>query len=54
MDVIGQLSESAVRPEQVAVTFGLKFSAQGNVVLAGASGEATREVPLRYGTAGGD
>jgi hypothetical protein len=54
VDVIGQLSESAVRPEQVAVTFGLKFSAQGNVVLAGASGEATLEVTLRYGTAGGD
>jgi hypothetical protein len=41
VDVIGQLSENTVRPEQVEVTFGLKFSAQGNVVLAGASGEAT-------------
>jgi hypothetical protein len=57
-DVIGELSERAVRPEQVEVTFGLKFSAQGNVVLAGASGEATLEVTLRYpvsrGAAGGD
>ena len=48
VDVIGQLSEQAVRPDQVEVTFGLKFSAQGNVVLAGASGEATLEVKLSY------
>lgn len=54
VDVIGQLSESAVRPEQAEVTFGLQFSAQGNVVLAGVSGEATLEVTLRYGTVGGD
>jgi len=46
VDVIGQMSERAVRPDQVEVTFGLKFSAQGNVVLAGASGEATLEVTL--------
>ncbi len=51
VDVIGQLSERAMRPEQVEVRFGLKFSMQGNVVLAGASGEATLEVTLRYGTA---
>ena len=48
VDVIGQMSERAVRPDQVEVTFGLKFSAQGNVVLAGASGEATLEVKLSY------
>ena len=55
VDVIGQLSEQAVRPDQVEGTFGLKFSAQGNVVLAGASGEATLEVKLSYtrGAAGG-
>ena len=57
VDVIGQMSERAVRPDQVEVTFGLKFSAQGNVVLAGASGEATLEVKLSYtadqGAAGG-
>lgn len=49
VDVIGQLDAQAARPEQVEVTFGLKFSAQGNVVLAGASGEATLGVTLRYG-----
>ncbi len=55
VDVIGQLGGQAVRPDQVEVTFGLKFSAQGNVVLAGASGEATLEVTLSYtrGAAGG-
>ena len=30
------------------VTFGLKFSAQGNVIVAGAAGEATLEVALTY------
>ncbi len=57
MDVIGHISDRAVRPDQVEVTFGLKFSAHGNVVLAGASGEATLEVKLSYtpnhGAAGG-
>jgi hypothetical protein len=48
VDVIGAMGTRAVRPEQVEVTFGLKFSAQGNVVLAGASGEATLEVKLVY------
>ena len=59
VDVIRQLSDHAARPEQVEVKFGLKFSAQGSVMLAGASGEATLEVTLRYsanqnlGVAGG-
>jgi len=30
------------------VKFGLKFSAQGNVIVAGAAGEATLEVALTY------
>lgn len=57
VDVIGKMGAQAVRPDQVEVKFGLKFSAQGNVVLAGASGEATLEVTLVYqspGGAGGD
>ncbi|MGQ0778561.1 MAG: CU044_2847 family protein [Pseudonocardiales bacterium] len=55
VDVIGQLDDKPARLEQVEVKFGLKFSAQGTVVLAGASGEATLEVTLRYspGAAGG-
>ncbi|MGH3830265.1 MAG: CU044_2847 family protein [Pseudonocardiaceae bacterium] len=37
-----------MRPDEVKVTFGLKFSAQGNVIVAGASGAATLEVTLTY------
>jgi hypothetical protein len=61
---IGQLAKRSVRPDEVEVTFGLKFSAQGNVIVAGAAGEATLEVTLTYrrapdemdepGGAGGD
>jgi hypothetical protein len=45
---IGRLGERAARPDEMQVTFGLKFSAQGNVIVAGAAGEATLEVALTY------
>lgn len=45
---ISQLGERSVRLDQVQVKFGLKFTAQGNVLIAGASGEATLEVSLTY------
>ncbi|HEY9371912.1 CU044_2847 family protein [Streptomyces sp.] len=45
---IGRLKDRAVRPEQVEVEFGLKFSAQGNVIVAGASGEASLVVRMTY------
>jgi hypothetical protein len=45
---IGRLGERSLRPDQVQVKFGLKFSAQGNVIVAGVSGEATLEVSLTY------
>ena len=45
---IGQLSKRSVHPDEMQVTFGLKFSAQGNVIVAGAAGEATLEVALTY------
>ena len=45
---IGQLGKRSVRPDEMQVTFGLKFSAQGNVIVAGAAGEATLEVALTY------
>ena len=45
---IGQLGARAVRPQEVEVKFGLKFAAEGNVIVAGASGEATLEVTLKY------
>ncbi len=45
---IGQLGKRSAHPDEMQVTFGLKFSAQGNVIVAGASGEATLEVALTY------
>lgn len=45
---IGQLGRRSVHPDEMQVTFGLKFSAQGNVIVAGAAGEATLEVALTY------
>jgi hypothetical protein len=51
---IGRLGERAARPDEMQVTFGLKFSAQGNVIVAGAAGEATLEVALTYRRAAGE
>ena len=45
---IARLGQRSVRPDEMEVTFGLKFSAQGNVIVAGAAGEATLEVTLTY------
>jgi hypothetical protein len=45
---IGQLGKRSVHPDEMQVTFGLKFSAQGNVIVAGVAGEATLEVALTY------
>lgn len=48
VDTIEQLGKRSARPQQVQVKFGLKFTAKGNVIVAGASGEATLEVTLTY------
>lgn len=45
---MGRLGDRAIRPQKVEVKFGLKFAAEGNVIIAGASGEATLEVTLTY------
>jgi hypothetical protein len=45
---MGQLGKRSVHPDEMEVKFGLKFSAQGNVIVAGAAGEATLEVTLIY------
>lgn len=45
---IGQLGARAVHPQEVEVKFGLKFAAEGSVIVAGVSGEATLEVTLTY------
>jgi len=48
VDTIGRLGERSAHPDEMTVTFGLKFSAQGHVIVAGASGEAALEVSLTY------
>ena len=48
VDAVDQLGERVVQPDQVEVKFGVKFSVQGNVILANASGEANLEVKLQY------
>ena len=45
---IGRLGARALGPDEVRVKFGLKFTAKGSVIVAGASGEATLEVSLTY------
>ncbi|MFE5405252.1 CU044_2847 family protein [Streptomyces sp. NPDC056580] len=39
----------AVRPDTMEVEFGIKFSAKGDIIVAGASGEMTLKVKLTYG-----
>jgi hypothetical protein len=41
----------AVRPDHLEVQFGLSFSANGNVIVAGASARATITVTLSYDAA---
>jgi Trypsin-co-occurring domain 1 len=47
-DAIRDMGERTARPDEMEVKFGLKFSAQGNVIVAGAAGEAALEVTLIY------
>ena len=46
--VIDKAAARAARPDALEVEFGLKFSAKGNVIVAGAAGEATLKVKLTY------
>jgi len=50
-EVIGRMAERAVRPDHLEVQFGLSFSANGNVIVAGASAGATITVTLSYDAA---
>lgn len=45
---VAELGRRSTRPEQVQVQFGLKFTAQGNVIVAGASAEASLQVTISY------
>ena len=47
-DVIDAAADRGARPDHLEVEFGLKFSAKGNVIIVGASGEATLRVELFY------
>jgi hypothetical protein len=48
VDAIRNAAEAAAHPDEVEVAFGLSFSAQGDVIVAGASGSATLQVTLIY------
>lgn len=43
-----ELGERAVHPDRVEVKFGLKFTAEGGVLVAGSSVEASLEVTIGY------
>lgn len=46
--VIGDAANRGAHPTSLEVEFGLKVSAQGNVIVAGAAGEASLRVRLIY------
>jgi hypothetical protein len=48
VEMIDRLCGQTRQPEQVEVKFGLKFAANGGVIVAGVSGEASLEVTLTY------
>jgi hypothetical protein len=48
VQAIQNAAERAARPDHVEVTFGLSFSADGSVIVAGASGQASLQVTLIY------
>jgi hypothetical protein len=45
---VRRLGDEAARPDRLEVEFGLKFSLQGDVILASASGEASLRVLVGY------
>ena len=48
VSTIAELAKRSAHPDEMEVKFGLKFSAQGNVIMAGAAGEASLEVKMTY------
>ncbi|GIH65418.1 CU044_2847 family protein [Microbispora siamensis] len=44
-----RISEHARKPDQIEVQFGLKFSAQGHIIVASASLESSLTVKIIYG-----
>ncbi len=47
-DTVSRMAERAVHPDRVEVEIGLKFTMQGNVLVAAASGEAALKVLVVY------
>jgi Trypsin-co-occurring domain 1 len=47
-EVIEGTAARAVRPDHLEIEFGLKISAQGSVIVAGAAAEATLQVKVAY------
>ncbi|MFG3020188.1 CU044_2847 family protein [Streptomyces sp. NPDC048254] len=47
-EAVRRLRERAAAPESVEIEFGLKFSAQGSIIVAGTSGEASLVVRMSY------
>lgn len=47
-EVVEATAARAARPDHLEVSFGLKVSAQGNVIVAGMAGEATLAVKVVY------
>jgi hypothetical protein len=48
VNTIKHLATNATHPDEIEVKFGLKFTAQGNVIVAGAAGDASLEVTMTY------
>jgi len=46
-DLLGEFADG-VTPDRLEIEFGLSFTAKGNVIVAGASAEATLKVKLVY------
>jgi hypothetical protein len=47
-EVVERTAARAACPDQLELSFGLKVSAQGNVIVVGASAEATLQVKVAY------
>ena len=45
---VRELGARTVEPDEAEVKFGIKFTAEGSVLVANAAGEASLEVTLRY------
>jgi hypothetical protein len=48
VETLRKTTARAARPDKLEVEFGLKFSAKGDVIVAGAAGEATLRVKIVY------